>query len=254
MNEKNICARITDLRKKQAAKPNDRSFAAFLFGMEDALVAVREGKPFVGVFNKFNEDLLLYGALLERQKTAPPQNQEMIKKNMKILEHQLTDEDAAYFAGSYQVCQEVGDKEGCRDIVNTFQWYIKLLIMWYANLKFSNVNDKKSYFTECWLQIPYILKNYRPGYGKTLLSYAYNYLQKALHEMLKENAPEEWNVFDKDEKYIKTISENEKAKTGNELKQQGYILKSKKVEISYDEAATSRGMKELLGIFTPDDD
>lgn len=250
MDTKNIRERNAVLRKKLAAKPNDKSFAAFLFGLEDALSAVEDGKPFVGVLNKFKIDLVRFIYLLEREKKAPPQKQKIIKKNMATLENQLTDEDVAYLAGSYQVCHEVGDDEGCRDIIEAFGWYIQLQIISLAN-DIVSFNDKEDYFAECWARIPEALKTFKPEKGMKLPTYAYFYLLKALGMVL--NKLKVWDVF-KNGKYIKTISASEYNKTAAQLKQQGYVLKSRNLEISYDEAATSRGLKELFGIITSDDD
>lgn len=250
MDTKNIRERNAVLRKKLAAKPNDKSFAAFLFGLEDALSAVEDGKPFVGALNKFKIDLVRFIYLLQREKKAPPQKQKIIKKNMAALESQLTDEDVAYLAGSYQVCHEVGDDEGCRDIIEAFGWYIQLQIISLAN-DIVSFNDKEDYFAECWARIPEALKTFKPEKGMKLPTYAYFYLLKALGMVL--NKLKVWDVF-KNGKYIKTISASEYNKTAAQLKQQGYVLKSRNLEISYDEAATSRGLKELFGIITSDDD
>lgn len=252
MDTKNIRERNAVLRKKLAAKPNDRSLAAFIFGLEHALVAVKEGKPFVGVFNEFKQDLKHYGDLLQVEKIAPPQKKKIIKKKMAILENQLTDEDVAYLAGSYQVCHEVGDREGCRDIIEAFGWFIQLQIISLAN-DIVSFNDKEDYFAECWARIPEALETFKPEKGMKLPTYAYFYLLKALGMVLKGSKLKVWDVF-KNGKYIKTISASEYNKTAAQLKQQGYVLKSRNLEISYDEAATSRGLKELFGIITSDDD
>lgn len=224
----------------------DPNQVAYMTGAEDARTALKENQKF-SEKNEFKKDLIAYGILLKSLEKAPPDKKEKLKKNLEVLELLLDDSQSAYLAGAYRVLHAAGEKKECQDVANVLLFFLKNRILSYLKKYIKKPNEKEDFLAEIGAQLTTMLSEYSPIRKATLPSFCFFYFLKARGIVATD--PEEHDVFDANDEYLETITENKKNKVKQSYEAEGKKLVKKKVVLSFKEAAReNRALAELLGI------